>query len=246
MSPDTKIVLKIGDKKYTIPVNPEEIEVSYPTQDEIESVLGIGEVAIPVKPSLKEVTWESFFPADNDVWVTKYRSPKKLAKAFQGAWKGRIKCRLVITRSNGVDTNMQCMISDFSIKDKGGEPEDLYYSITLREYREYGAQTMQIISPTPPADASSGVDVVGQQIVTISPDPAPRDTSTSEMYVGKTVVFSGTYYSTAGGDEPSYNTTGVTETIQRIETGAPYPYLITSYGWVRLDQIVEASMWDTI
>ena len=52
MSPDTVIFVKIGGKKYTLPVNPEEIEVSHPHADKTADVAGLGEILIPQKPGL--------------------------------------------------------------------------------------------------------------------------------------------------------------------------------------------------
>ena len=60
MSPDTMIYVKIGGKKYTLPVNPEEIEVSHPHVDKTAEIAGLGEILIPQKPGLREVTFNSF------------------------------------------------------------------------------------------------------------------------------------------------------------------------------------------
>ena len=51
MSPDTMIYVKIGGKKYTLPVNPEDIEVSHPHVDKTAEIAGLGEILIPQKQS---------------------------------------------------------------------------------------------------------------------------------------------------------------------------------------------------
>ena len=39
---------------------------------------------------------------------------------------------MIITRSGVYDTNMKCIVSNFEVKDKGGEPKDIYYSLELK------------------------------------------------------------------------------------------------------------------
>lgn len=257
MNPLTKIYLKIGGKKITIPVNPEEVEVKHPTEDKTENILGVGEVLIPVKPSLREVSFKSFFPGDDDVFVTKYRSPKSLVKKIESAWKGRVKCRIIITRSNDCDLNMLCVIKDFETTDKGGEPDDLYYSITLMEYREYGAQTMQIVTHTAPESAVEPQSVNGiewtlatgnaQKVATLAPTGEQRPVETSEPIRDMLVTVNGAYYATSDGGEPVHQASNLTGSLVRIEKGKPYPYLVGTYGWVSRDSISEmVNIWDTI
>ena len=60
--------------------------------------------------------------------------------------KNQQKIRLIITRNELFDTNLRCIVSEFEITDKGGEPGDIYYSIKLREYRDYSPRTVSIIT----------------------------------------------------------------------------------------------------
>ena len=63
MENTTAIYLRFG-KKLKIPVNPETIEIKYPSNDKEYDVLGVGKVTVQRRPGLKEVSWESFFPGD--------------------------------------------------------------------------------------------------------------------------------------------------------------------------------------
>ena len=58
------IYLAFAGKKVKLPVNPEEIEIKNPPDHKTYDVIGVGEIVVPRKPSLKEVSWESFFPGD--------------------------------------------------------------------------------------------------------------------------------------------------------------------------------------
>ena len=106
------IYIKIGGKRYVLPVNPEELQVTHSNTDKTAEIAGLGEVLIPQKPALREISFSSFLPGyRSDPWVHGSASARSLAKALERAWKGRTKCRLIISRSIDYDTNMQCLIS---------------------------------------------------------------------------------------------------------------------------------------
>lgn len=67
------------------------------------------------------------------------KKPKDYVKQIENALKNQQKCRLIISRSGLYDTNMRCVVSEFETKDKGGEPRDMHYSITLKEYKNYSS-----------------------------------------------------------------------------------------------------------
>ena len=60
------IYLKFGSTKFRIPVNPEKIEIKYPSNNQEYDVLGVGPVVVPKRPGLKEISWEGFFPGDDN------------------------------------------------------------------------------------------------------------------------------------------------------------------------------------
>ena len=109
------IYLVFAGKKVKLPVNPEEIETKHPTNHKTYDVIGVGEIVVPRKPSLKEVSWESFFPGDRSaVYVNSgAKAPSYYLKYFENALKKKQICRLIITRSGGYDTNMKCIVSNF-------------------------------------------------------------------------------------------------------------------------------------
>ena len=232
MNPETKIYIKLGGRKYSLPVNPEEIEVKHTTVDQTENVVGVGEILIPQKPGLREISWSGFFPGSPlDPYVGRYTSPRKIAKALEQAWRARSTCRLVITRSNDYDTNMTCVVSDWSCSDKGGEPDDLYYSVTFRELRSYGVQQLTVVSTTPAASASGSVDVTGAQVVAV----AERPVVGTPLVVGAAVQISGPYYTDSTGLVQAGTASGLRGEISRIEDGTSAPYRIGSIGWVARD-----------
>lgn len=239
MSPDTMIYVKIGGKKYTLPVNPEEIEVTHPTVDKTAEIAGVGEILIPQKPGLREITFNSFFPGYDDPYVHDYRNPRTLAKAFEKAWKNRTKCRLIIARSIDYDTNMQCVISDWKASDRGGEPDDLYYSVTFREYRSYGVAQMTVVSGAasgePGANLTSADGAVSQ-VVTVSTTTV-REMDSPQMVVGASITLNGAYYSDPEAGQEIGTASGDTATLTRIDSGRNAPYYVQGLGWFKSDAV---------
>lgn len=221
------IYLKFGGK-LKIPVNPEEIEIKYPTNNKEYDVLGIGKIVVPRRPGLKEISWEGFFPGEDAPYVNSgAKDPKVYVKRIEKAMKSKQKGRLIISRSELYDTNMRCIISDFVTKDKGGEPRDIYYEITFQEYRDYSPQTVSIISTTSDgAISQTDAATEGQRVV-----------ETPVLRVGATVVVNGKYCYDSYGSKPHGTANNVSTTVTRIVSDNPYPIHVGSYGWVQESQL---------
>lgn len=242
LNPDTMIYIKIGGKRYTLPVNPEELQVTHPNTDKTAEIAGLGEVLIPQKPALREISFSSFLPGyRSDPWVHGSASARSLAKALERAWKGRTKCRLIISRSIDYDTNMQCVVSDLKFSDRGGEPDDLYYEITFREFRSYGVSQMTVINSTGTAVTGPGAALMqgteqGSKAILASV-MAVREIDTPQMVVGASLVLNGTYYRTSAADLILGTASGETAALTRIEQGTAAPYYVAGYGWFKTDAV---------
>lgn len=230
------IFFKLQAQKVKIPVNPQEMEVEYPTDHQTYAILGLGEVVVPRKPSLKMVSWDSFFPADlHEPYVNSgARKPEFYVRCFERALRERQILRLIISRSGSFDTNMRCIISDFKIKDKGGEPGDIYYSLKVQEYRSFSPSTLTIV--TPPAGMVSGFGRLASNAVSAAVETL-RPVETSALRVGASVMVNGLYCYDSYGNKPHGTADNLTTTIVRIEEGKPYPILIGQYGWVQESQL---------
>ncbi|MBD8499968.1 LysM peptidoglycan-binding domain-containing protein [Paenibacillus arenosi] len=64
-----QMFLKLEDKVLQIPVLPEKLEISSPGHNETVTVLGIGEINKLKRKGLREVSFESFFPAHYEPYV---------------------------------------------------------------------------------------------------------------------------------------------------------------------------------
>lgn len=223
------IYLKFG-RKFKIPVNPEKIEISYPTNNKTYDVLGIGEIVVPKKPKLKVVSWESFFPKFKDDPYTNSgaENPKAYIQKIEKAMKSKQIGRLIISRSDLYDTNMTCLISKFETTDNGGEPTDIYYSIELQEYKDYTPSAVSIVTTPPAGQTEQAIEVTESQ---------ERPVESQTMRVGATVIANGKYWYSSSGSKPFGTANNLNTTVTRIVEGAAYPIHIGTYGWVTADQL---------
>lgn len=230
MKNTTAIYLKFG-KKLKIPVNPETVEIKYPSNDKEYDVLGIGKVTVQRRPGLKEVSWESFFPGDRSAPYVNTRSkdPEYCVKQIERAMKRKKKGRLIISRSGLYDTNMRCTVSEFKTTDKGGEPKDIYYSITLKEYRDFSPQIVSIVTEPETQD--------NQTVQAPADAGSDRPVETPVLRVGASVVVNGEYCYDSSGSKPHGTANNLSTTVTRIVSGADYPVHVGFYGWVSESQL---------
>lgn len=218
----TDIYLKFG-RKIKIPVNPEEINITHPSNNKTFQVLDKGEIVVQMPPGLSEVSFKSFVSNNDEPFTDGSITPKTFVKTFKRAKDNRAKGRLIITRSGLFDTNIRCIIEDFDVTDKGGEPDDIYYSIKLKEYRDYSAQSVTFVNQTE--------DNTAQATAT-----AERPIETPVLRVGAQVIVNGPLCYDSAGNPPWVAASGLSATVMRIETGQLYPIYVGS-GWVQESEL---------
>ena len=221
----TDIYLKFG-RKIKIPVNPEEISITHPSNNKTFEVLDKGEIVVPMPPGLTEVSFDSFVSNNDEPFTDGSISPKAFVKALKKARDGKVKGRLIISRSGLFDTNMRCIIEEFTTTDKGGEPDDIYYSIRLKEYRSYGAQSVTVV-PQPDAEL---VDTAAATTT------SNRAVETPTLRVGAQVIVNGPLCYDQFGNPPWVAASGQSATVARIVSGALYPIYVGS-GWVQESEL---------
>ena len=90
------IYLIFAGKKIKLPVNPEEIDIKNARLIIKHMTSSVWEkIAVPRKPSLKEVSWESFFPGDRQAAYVNSgaKAPSYYLKYFENALKKKQICR---------------------------------------------------------------------------------------------------------------------------------------------------------
>ena len=205
-----------GFPRFELPVNPQEITISYPANTTNYDVEGLGEIIIPRKVKLRTFTLESFFPRDgvfvpfanSDAW---YKPEWYVSFFRQMQVKGT---PFNVTISRGTDqilsytgdveeqiydsTSMKVVVLDFSLTDKGGEPGDVYYTISFSEYKDASPQTLaEIANETIDADDR----IVSQELVEVI-TRSPQD---DVIAAGTVVEINGRVYETEDENESAWS-----------------------------------------
>lgn len=126
-----------GTDRLQLPVLPEEISITHGASNESLSVAGLGEITIIQDRQAVTYKWDCHFP---NVWHQGCCVDKSslLAPAVYKdkivEWLGTPKPIKFIATDCGINT--YCTIESFDYHEQGGDPDTLYYSISLKEYRE--------------------------------------------------------------------------------------------------------------
>ena len=145
---DYQMTLAFGRTVLRIPVLPEKLAVRFPGKNETATVLELGEVNRIRAKGLGEISWESHFPARSAPYVTGWEgvSPEEYIRDIEEARDSRESGRFSLT-GTGLNINLAVAVEDFSYEERGGEPGDVYYSIKLKEWKDYSAVRVSLPAP---------------------------------------------------------------------------------------------------
>nr|DAI52586.1 MAG TPA: tail assembly protein [Caudoviricetes sp.] len=148
------VTLQYEQKAIRFPVNPEQLKKVVSSSAVTEKIEGLGEISIPQTPSLTEVTLTSFFWKDKDI-----TSPKTYIRWLEEWQASRKPAYLIVSR---YDWNMQVTCEELTHWVNAGEEDDIYFEISLKEYRTYGADEVFFINGkfVSVAEASKNIPVL--------------------------------------------------------------------------------------
>ena len=175
-----KMAIIASGSEISIPVLPEKLKVSSPGRNEKTTVLKLGEIIIPRDKGLQSLEWESFFPAEDGPYVTgSLVDPGAAVRKLQKS-RDKSKPVRVLLIGPDFDINSSMLIDSFDYWEQGGEPGDIYYSITLIEYKEYSPAKITL----PAADSSGSVTTATKQEPARSGAPAATEAKTYTVKSG--------------------------------------------------------------
>lgn len=121
------------------PVPPSDLQAQYGHSFSDFDIVGLGEASLRGGDKLASLTLESYFPLDKDpTMVDGYYRYRRLPRPYefeQIIHKIRAigrPCQLIV---GGTNINWTCMIRDFRVEHRGGEPGDIYFSLDLKKHR---------------------------------------------------------------------------------------------------------------
>lgn len=128
-----EIIIDTHNTEIILPIAPEEIEITVPGNNEAVDIIGLGEVKVLRKPGLATFGIDSFIPDDEDGedFIEDIQDWQKSGKSGE------------FTASE-LGINMDVCIDDFVFSRRAGEEDRVYYTLSLSEYRPYGAKIIAI------------------------------------------------------------------------------------------------------
>lgn len=136
MSTNYQMYLTFNNEKerLRIPELPEVIEVTAGTKNESIDIVGLGEVTIFQDRPALQITFQSFFPAESS-------SPQQSIDTMLRWKEAKKPVHLIVT---GTKINMFCSIENLVYSEKGGDVGTIYFSLSLKEYREVTVKSITV------------------------------------------------------------------------------------------------------
>ncbi|CAH1212296.1 hypothetical protein PAECIP111893_03516 [Paenibacillus plantiphilus] len=144
----------------TFPVLPEKLGLNRKGSGKTHDIVGIGEVNVIGNRELAEISFESFFPAQAYSFVTYPESGSKATEPESGnrllpaiefvnfiaRWQDSpYPSRFIFTGPN-FPINLPVSITKFDRWEVAGQPGDIYFNITMKEYVFHSAQKIKVIT----------------------------------------------------------------------------------------------------
>jgi LysM repeat protein len=127
--------LSNGDDRILFPVNPSSFSVTKDTQFQDINVVNYGEVTIAGTPKQYSVSFSSFFPRDYNPsychtpnFLAPYDATNKIINWMHAS------TVLYLTVTN-TDITFPVTVRSFTYHENGGEPGDVYFDISFKQYR---------------------------------------------------------------------------------------------------------------
>lgn len=230
---DIGIFITYDNRVVQMPVNPPKFSVSTDGNNATTEIIDLGEIAIPKKPKLSTIEWETFFPYES--WNPAVRTYGEFKSAkFYVDFINKIRndckpCRLTVT---GIGFDDEVVIDAFSYYHQAGDHEDTYYSISFTKYRPYNVSVLA----TESGEKSSTMGAA-------SPN-APAVHAT-DITIGCDVILNGQVHYSSYGAKPGKTFTNYKGKVNLINKKGSHPYHVTTpsggyLGWVTKESVVLA------
>lgn len=154
-----KIFFQYNNQLIQLPVNPEELTISTEGNNSTVEVVKLGEINILKLPKLSTLSIECFFPIDDSApYVltkgTNFKKPAELVKFFSDAYYASSPVWMIVT---GIDSGivkkpLLLSIENFPNTYKGGGDDDTYYTLNLKQFKNYGSKTYKTTFNVPKDD----------------------------------------------------------------------------------------------
>lgn len=134
-----------------LPIPPKKIPIKYPGQNKKTNLISGEEINMIGLPGLAEISLDFILPRmhyPSAVWDGSVEGADALVEHLKDLMQAGRPFSFIVIRPVGgkpEDTNMNVTIEDLKVSDDVSEGVDLAVSLTLKEYRPYGAKRVNII-----------------------------------------------------------------------------------------------------
>lgn len=142
-----------GDnKRLRFPVLPDKIQVKCGSQDSSVSIVDFGEITLKQSRPAYTISFSSYFaPVAVQGGSEPQMTPKEYRDTILSFKEGDKPCHFILT---GSGINLYCTIADFSWYEQGGDVGTIYFTLSLKEYREIAPRQITIEPTTNTASVS--------------------------------------------------------------------------------------------
>lgn len=137
------IGLKDNSKVIELPVLPKELPISQAGSSTSYNIANYGEVIVANDRKLISLSFESFFPIRKSSFVlSKTLMPASYYVQSLLSWKDKKEILRVVIAGGSLPINILAILEQFDVTEKGGQPGDIYYKISLKEYRDFSIKVI--------------------------------------------------------------------------------------------------------
>ncbi len=150
-------------EKLRIPVLPEKFTVSIGSKNKTMEVAELGEITIKQARAAYQFSFSSFFPAGRFPGLSVGRPPAPLecVRKIKRWMESKKPVHIIITN---VGVNAYCTIEKFSYYEQGGDVGTIYYTLTLKEYREVTLRKVKVEQKPANPVPTATVDTTPQRV----------------------------------------------------------------------------------
>lgn len=142
-----------GGSALNFPVLPEKIQVESNGDNTTVSVIGVGEVLQLGGTTLQKITFNSHFPSRSAPYVSSLsNTPMDCVSFLETAQASALPLTLQLS-GGALELSQTVGIEGFTYYEQGGDVGDVYFSLTLRQWRLHSAKTLTIT-----ADSATAVE----------------------------------------------------------------------------------------
>lgn len=200
------IFLEYGGRIVQFPVNPEEIELTGESNNNLVEVIQLGEVNELGIRKLKDVSFESFLPADKNSGgyiqtKNKWWTPKQYIDFIEKIRTEQKPARFVVTDT---EINLMVSVESFDFRHQAGNSEDVYFTLGLKEFKNFGAKTVKLYQP-------------------VSSNSNKSNSTSNKISVGDEVIANGRLHADSWGRGPGLTEVNARRVVTHIAEGREYP-----------------------